>query len=194
MSRVCTSSEAKCAHECYCMKRLMVHVWNQPPEKLLEPSSRWVADRSSLFNSWLCSCSTVDTSEAQSSTLLQPPFIMDSVSPEREQSEPYDTPWPAGNWEIIKWHTSMSRVPYKSMSPCAEYAGSLRMLLLFKVCANWTWLPLWMMSSSVCTQHCSLRYKESLIYLHKQLCSALCTASYRLQHLPSQIIHHSIIH
>lgn len=65
---------------------------------------------------------TVDTSEAQSSTLLQPPFIMDSVSPKRGQSKPYDTPWPAGNRQIIKWYTSMSRVPYNSMSPCAECA------------------------------------------------------------------------
>lgn len=38
------------------------------------------------------SLGTVETSEAQSSTLLQPPFITDSVGLKREQSEAYDTP------------------------------------------------------------------------------------------------------
>lgn len=101
--------------------RLMVHVWDRPAKKLLEPSSRWVADSLHLC-SYSPSYSTVNTPGAENSTLLRLLFIIDPVSPKRGRREPYDSAWPAGNRQKMKWYTNMSRVPYSSISPCAEGA------------------------------------------------------------------------
>lgn len=124
--RLCTSSETKCTRlSAFCIRGLMVCVWNQPLQKLLEPLSRWAAER-------LCFCLTADFAHVallrQSGHIrgpkqhFSPLFIMDSVSPGRQRSEPYDTPSPRGNRQINKWYTSMSRVPNSSMSPYTECA------------------------------------------------------------------------
>lgn len=84
----------------------------------------------SVLNSWRRSHSAVNTPEAQSGTLLPLLFIIDPVSPERGRSEPYDSAWPAGNRQIMKWYTSMSHVPYSSMSPRAEGADLEELILV----------------------------------------------------------------
>lgn len=88
-------------------------------QTLLEPSIWMVTDRLRLLHCWLGSIEASRSTVAQSSTLLQTPFIMDSVSPKRGQSEPYDTA--AGNSLIIKWYTSMSRGPCRPLCACDDF-------------------------------------------------------------------------